>query len=73
MTAKPIIGISADYQDRFIRERTDRVPLEHTPRLESWGKSIAGGVVFFFVVIPGLLFLAHIAADWLQHCDRVCP
>lgn len=49
-----MISRSADYQDMFIRERTDGIELEYTKPIESWGKSALQGlglVVFMAFVI----------------------
>jgi len=48
---RPIIGLTGYYQERFIRERTDGIELEHSKPLESWWKSAVAtaGIVLFVV------------------------
>lgn len=55
--APSIVGVDYRHQHRFARERTDRLPLEKTAPVESWGKAAIGGILMFAVFIPAVFFL----------------
>jgi len=52
-----VVGVDYRYQHRFARERTDGLPLEKSPPVESWGKAAIGGLLMFAVFIPAVYFL----------------
>lgn len=53
----PVYATTCEHQYRFSRSRSDRLPLEPTPPVESWGKAAIGGALIFAVFIPAVFFL----------------
>lgn len=53
----PVYATTCEHQYRFARSRTDGLPLEKSPPVESWGKAAIGGFLIFAVFIPAVFFL----------------
>ena len=46
----PVYATTAQFQHRFARSRSDGLPLEKSPPVESWGKAAIGGALTAFAI-----------------------